>query len=140
MIRSSLPLLLLIAACAGRDAATLELADGRRVADLAVSDSTALLLYDPSACFSCGTTLPDWVAYRLRHPDRVRLVLTGTPTPGEAALLRAGRVTVDGIAPGGRELTRGKGYRVSLLVAGREQWSGTAAPDALFPAFPIPSR
>jgi hypothetical protein len=110
------------------------------VADLAVADSTALLLYDPSACFSCGTTLPDWVAYRLRHPDRVRLVLTETPTPGEAAQLRAGRVVVDGIAAGGRELTRGKGYRVSLLVAGREAWSGTAAPEMLFSASPFSSR
>ena len=132
--------MLLVAACAGRDAATLELADGRRVADLAVADSTALLLYDPSACFSCGTTLPDWVAYRFRHPDRVRLVLTGEPTPGEAARLRAGRVVVDGIAAGGRELTRGQGYRVSLLVAGRESWSGTAAPETLFSSSPFSSR
>ena len=140
MTRSFLPLLLLVAACAGRDAATLQLADGRRVSDLAVADTTVLLLYDPSACFKCGTTLPEWVAYRLRNPDRVRLVLTGDPTPGETAQLRAGRIRVDGIAPGGRALTQGKGYRVSLLVEGREAWSGTESPEALFPASSLTSR
>lgn len=138
--RSFLSLLLFVSACAARDAATLQLADGRRVSELAVSDSTALLLYDPSACFSCGSTLPEWVAYRLRHPDRVRLVLTGEPTPGEAAQLRAGRIAVDGIAPGGRSLTRAKGYRVSLLVRGREVWSGTESPEALFSSSSLTTR
>ncbi len=140
MTRSAPLLLLLVAACAGRDAATLRLADGRLVAELAVADSTALLLYNPSACFSCRTTLPEWVAYRLSHPDRVRLVLTGKPTPGEAAQLRAGRIVVDGIAPGGKALTRAKGYRVSLLVGGREAWSGTESPDALFAPSSFTSR
>ena len=71
---------------------------------------------------------------------KVRLVLTGDPTPGETAQLRAGRMRVDGIAPGGRALTRGKGYRVSLLVDGREAWSGTESPEALFPASSLTSR
>jgi predicted Fe-S protein YdhL (DUF1289 family) len=114
------------------DAGRLQLDDGRRVAQLTRAESTAVLFYDPSRCFTCGTTLPEWVAWRLRHPEQVRLVLTRQPTDGERRQLRAGRVQVDGLASGAGWMVEGRSALVVLLVDGREAWSGNAGPAQLF--------
>lgn len=133
-MRRLLFVLLFASACqASGDAGRLRLADGHRISELAGPDSTAILLYDPGHCFSCGTTLPDWMAWRRAHPAQVRLVLTRSPSPGEARQLRAGRVTVDGVAPGAAPLVEGRASVVIVLVQGREAWRGAAAPAQLFP-------
>lgn len=133
MRRSLLPLLLLPLACARpADAGLLRLDDGRPVSALARAESTAVLFYDPSRCFTCGTTLPEWIAWRAQHPDQVRLVLTGRPTDGERRQLRAGRAQVDGLATGAGWMVEGRTALVVLLVGGREAWSGEIGPAQLF--------
>ncbi len=133
-MRRLLFLLAVLPAACGRpaDAGRLLLDDGRRVAELAGAESTAVLFYNPSRCFSCGSTLPDWIAWRKQHPGQVRLVLTARPTEGERRQLRAGRADVDGLLPGAGWLVEGRTMRVVLLVAGREVWSGEAGPAQLF--------
>lgn len=114
------------------DAGRLRLDDGRRVSALARAESTAVLFYDPSRCFSCGTTLPEWIAWRALHPEQVRLVLVREPTDGERRQLRAGHAQVDGLVTGAGWMVEGRAALVVLLVAGREVWSGNAGPTQLF--------
>jgi predicted Fe-S protein YdhL (DUF1289 family) len=133
-MRRLLCLLAVLPAACGRpaDAGRLLLDDGRRVAALAGADSTAVLFYDPSRCFSCGSTLPEWIAWRAAHPDQVRLILTDEPTNGERRQLRAGRAVVDGLVPGAGWMVEGRSMLVVLLVDGREAWSGVAGPSQIF--------
>ena len=132
-VRHLLFLPLLVAACAApADAGRLHLDDGRRVAELATADSTVVLFYDPSRCFSCGTALPEWMAWRRLHPAQVRLLLTREPTPGEVRQLRAGRAEVDGMVKGAGWLVEGRSALAVLLVHGREVWSGEGGPAQLF--------
>jgi hypothetical protein len=102
------------------------------VAALVGAESTAVLFYDPSRCFSCGSTLPEWIAWRASHPDQVRLILTDTPTDGERRQLRAGRAEVDGLMRGAGWLVEGRSMLVVLLVDGREAWTGVAGPSQVF--------
>jgi hypothetical protein len=133
-MRRLLCLLAVLPAACGRpaDAGRLLLDDGRRVAALAGAESTAVLFYDPSRCFACGSALPEWIAWRVTHPDQVRLVLTAEPTDGERRQLRAGRAQVDGLVPGAGWMVEGRSMLVVLLVDGREAWTGVAGPSELF--------
>jgi hypothetical protein len=133
-MRHLLFLLAVLPAACGRpaDAGRLRLDDGRRVADLVAAESTAVLFYDPSRCFSCGSTLPEWIAWRVRHPAQVRLVLTRRPSDGEQRQLRSGRAQVDGLVPGAGWMVEGRTMLVVLLVRGRERWSGVAGPTQIF--------
>ena len=133
-MRRLLCLLAVLPAACGRpaDAGRLLLDDGRRVAALARAESTAVLFYDPSRCFSCSSTLPEWIAWRVSHPEQVRLVLTARPTEGERRQLKAGRAQVDGLVPGAGWMVEGRSMLVVLLVDGREAWTGVAGPSQVF--------
>ena len=61
---------------------------GVRVGDLIESDSTAVMLYSPSDCFSCFGVLSVWK----RWSGNTLLVLTDHPTPVEARQLQQYRL------------------------------------------------
>lgn len=89
--------LLVLAACGGDEVTELELADGRTIEALVAGrDSVTLLLYDPGDCFSCDQQLADWLEWRHRAPDRVKLILTREPDAREQVALRLHRIRPDG--------------------------------------------
>lgn len=69
----------------------LPLTAGGVLGDLAPSQHpVVVLLYDPSACFTCSTQLSTWLEARQRTPGRIVLVFSRSPSPREqmhAALL-----------------------------------------------------
>lgn len=74
------------------------LADGRVVGDLLEPSTTSVVLvYSASDCFTCGGILGRWARFGREHDTAVKLVLTGEPTPREAAGLAFLRMDVAGV-------------------------------------------
>jgi len=62
----------------------------------AAGDSTVMILYDPSDCFSCNSSLASWIELRREFPDKVAIVFTRKPSAIQQKRLVAARVEVDG--------------------------------------------
>jgi hypothetical protein len=90
----------LVPACHSPPDTVLEgrLEDGRVLRELMAPDRpTALLIYDASTCFSCGTPIPNWEAMERDGKIRLVLVLTGSPTDADQRVLRIRRIPVTAI-------------------------------------------
>lgn len=74
----------------------LELADGGRVADLVpAADTAAIVLVEPSHCFSCGGELSTWRIWQRQSSQRsLAVVLLRPPTDRESAELSRQRIPV----------------------------------------------
>jgi hypothetical protein len=84
--------------------ANLRLSSGQTVGEfVSASDTSVVLLYDPSDCFSCSGVLAQWIELRRQIHARVYLVFTRKPTDSEERQLAVYRVKSDGfLAKGGR--------------------------------------
>jgi hypothetical protein len=75
-----------------------ELIGGQAVQELAGdSGMVAVLLFDPRLCLTCAQTLGDWVSARRSTPERVRIVLSRSPTVEEERILVRLRRAPDGV-------------------------------------------
>jgi hypothetical protein len=84
----------------GTDASVLDLRldDGERLAELlSPGDTTALLVYDPADCLSCGSELARWRRWEAAGRGTIRIVLTREPRESESAQLRLFRVAPAGV-------------------------------------------
>jgi hypothetical protein len=68
-------------------------------AALQSSDTAVALLLDPAECSSCDPLLRRWIAAQARHPEKVLLVLTRTPSEHERRDLILRRVRPVGVLP-----------------------------------------
>lgn len=64
------------------------------------SDTLAILLYDPSDCFSCGSPLGQWLSWGKGKAHQLRVYLTRSPTKGEWAQVVALRAPLEGVVSG----------------------------------------
>lgn len=77
---------------------TRTLTDGRSVQQLVAGGKpTALLVYTPTICYSCGTPLPLWERAARDGKLRLVLVLTKPPSKAEQEQLILQRVRVAGV-------------------------------------------
>jgi hypothetical protein len=80
----------------------------------APGDTLAILIYDPSDCFSCGSPLAQWLSWDSLPGHQIRIVLTRKPTQAERTQLLAMRVHFEGVIRNGpRFLTTPKIYITS---------------------------
>ncbi len=81
------------------DVTSLQLADGREIGDIISlsSDTTVLLIYSPSQCFSCTSVLYEWLDLGKKVDADIKLVLTGDPTRRDAAELEFLRIQPAGV-------------------------------------------
>lgn len=111
---------LLAAACSPsapstRAPVSLGLADGSPLASLLPSspqDTSFVLVYDPSDCFSCDGELAQWLSMRAQRNWSIRLVLTREPTPSEMTQLHLFRLAASGyVHPSAKRLGTPRVYR-----------------------------
>lgn len=60
------------------------------------SDTTAVIVYDPSDCLSCGSPLGLWLSWQKIPHHFLHIVLTRPPTGSERTQLLATRATFEG--------------------------------------------
>ena len=79
-------------------------------------DTTAILVFDPIECVTCGAPVGPWKDWSISSPTRaMRLFLTRSPSKTEAAALRVARLTVQGVL---RDDWQGTRKPIVVLVAG----------------------
>ncbi len=107
-IRRLLGASLLVVSIACTDAEPVQEGTGFRRMDfasvfdlLAGRDTVALLLYDPSDCFSCGSPLGQWLAWGAKPNHQVRAFLSRIPKRSELSQILALRVKFKGVISGG---------------------------------------
>jgi hypothetical protein len=79
---------------------SLPLTDGREISDLnQFPDTAAVLMLDPSHCFTCGGELASWQGWMVRSPATraLSVVLLREPTLREANELQRQRIRVDAV-------------------------------------------
>lgn len=88
------------------DLLSMPLDDGRALSELVTSaDTTALLLYAPGDCLTCGSPVHEWSEWAVRGTGRAsRIVLSGSPTRTELRSLLAARVPIAGVLRSGTAL------------------------------------
>lgn len=92
--------LLVLGACAIPERPVTEwpLNTGQTIQDLLPgSGPAAVLVYDPADCFTCSSSIAEWMAWESHYPGRVLMVFTREPTPAERKRLVLHRITADGI-------------------------------------------
>jgi hypothetical protein len=114
------PLCLVLALCLGactagtRDQNPWILDDGTPIVALDPSErSYVVLVMDPGECFTCSSTLSEWLEWRRIHPSQFHLVFTRRPSGTEQRRLMSVRLPLRGFLaapPGG-------GTPTELLVA-----------------------
>jgi hypothetical protein len=89
----------LVMACrASPEVGDLRLVGGTTLRELlSDSDTTVVLLANPSDCFSCSATVGEWAARRAAGEVRVSLILTREPTAAERRQFAAFRLPVAGV-------------------------------------------
>lgn len=112
------PALLVLAGCGSAEGGgppeQWRLASGSTIAASlpATSDTSVVLVYDPSDCFSCDGQLARWRRVGEARGWSVRLLLTREPGPDERVQLRLLRVTPDGVIRGpAARLSTPRAYR-----------------------------
>jgi hypothetical protein len=74
------------------------LLDGRLVSDLGLADTAAVMLVDPTHCFTCGGDVASWRSWAGESPRRsVAVVLLRSPSPRETEELARQRLPITGV-------------------------------------------
>jgi hypothetical protein len=58
---------------------------GESISDLAGSDSTIVVFYDPADCMQCDPYMPSWIQLSASSPERIIMFLAREPTGEEAS-------------------------------------------------------
>jgi hypothetical protein len=122
--RPPLAAVLVLAACtpAPRRAPVLDAPAVRALASR--RPTTLLLVFDPSQCLSCAADMPRWLNLRTTHPRAVSLLMTRTPSAGEAKYFTIARIPVDGVLGDAAGLPRRRPPAGYLFHGGRLVASG----------------
>jgi hypothetical protein len=146
-VRTSGHLLSLLLCSCGGPGVPVELGDLPRVsvtqalASPRGKDTAAVLFYDPSDCFSCGTPLGQWLDWARRPGHEVRVYLTRLPTNREWSQMASLRIGFAGavkdkfsaretprvyLAAGGEVLDSAVGYPAQNRLLTKHRISGNS--------------